>query len=39
MKIDSHLGSNAAEVPVKYHNDTIIITSDLAASGLHEIWR
>ena len=36
-KFDRHLGSNAAEMPVKSQSNTIIITSNLAASRLHEI--
>ena len=39
LKFDRHLGSSAAEVPVKFQSDTIIITSKLAPSRLHEIWR
>ena len=39
MKFDRHLGSSAAEMPVKFQSDTIITASDLAASRLHEIWR
>ena len=39
LKLDNHLGSNAAEMPVKFQNDTIIITPNLAASRLREIWR
>ena len=38
LKFDRHLGSNAAELPVKFQSDTIIITSNLAASRLPEIW-
>ena len=37
LKFDRHLDSNAAEMSVQYQNDTIIITSNLAASSLHEI--
>ena len=32
-------GSNAAEVPVEYQSDKIIITFNLTASRLHEILR
>ena len=39
LKFDWLLGSWAAEMPVKFQSDTIIITSNLAASRLHEIWR
>ena len=34
---DRHLGSNAAEMPVKFQGDTFIITSYLVASRIHEI--
>ena len=37
MKFDRYLGSNAAEVPVKFQSDTIIQTTNLTASRLHEI--
>ena len=37
-EFDMYLGSSAAEIPVKFQSDTIIITSNLAASILHEIW-
>ena len=30
--------SSAAKVPVKIQSDKIIMTSNLAASRLHEIW-
>ena len=39
LKFDRHLGSTAAEMPVKFQSDTIIITPNLAASRLREIWR
>ena len=35
LKFDRHIGSSA----VKFQSDTIIITSYLAASRLHETWR
>ena len=38
LKFDKHLGSTVAERPVKYQSDTIIITSNLAASRLYVIW-
>ena len=38
LKFVRHLGSSAAEMPVKFQSDTRIITSNLAASRLHEIW-
>ena len=31
--------SRATETLVKFQSDTVIITSNLAALGLHEIWR
>ena len=34
-----HLRSIAAEMPVKFQSDAIIITSNLAASRLHDTWR
>ena len=37
LKICRHLGSSAAEMPVKYQRYTIIITSNIAAFRLHEI--
>ena len=39
LKFDSQLSSNAAEIPVKFQSDTIIITSDPATSRCHDIWR
>ena len=39
LKFDRPLGSSAAEMPVKFQNDTVIRTSNLVASRLHEIWR
>ena len=39
LKFDKHLGNSAAETPVEFQSDTIIITSNLVASRLHEIWR
>ena len=30
--------TSAAEVPVKFQSDTIIVTPNLATSRLHEIW-
>ena len=38
-KIDSHLGSRTTEMPVEFQSDTIITTSNVTASRLHEIWR
>ena len=34
-----HLDSSATEIPVKFQSQTIIITSNLAASRLHKISR
>ena len=39
LKFDRHLGSSAGKMPVKFQSDTIIKTSNLAASSLHEILR
>ena len=39
LKFDRHLGSGATEMPVKFQSDKIIITSNLAASRLREIWQ
>ena len=39
VKFERHLASGVAEVPVEFQSDTIIITPNLAASRLHEIWR
>ena len=39
MKFDRYIGSTAAGIPVKFQSDTIIITPNLAASRLREIWR
>ena len=33
LKFDRHIGNSAAEMPVKFQSDTIIITSNLAASS------
>ena len=38
-KFDRHICSIATEMPVKFQSDTVIITSNLAASRLHENWR
>ena len=37
LKFDRHLGSRAAEVPVKFQSDAIIWTTNLVALRLHEI--
>ena len=39
MKFDRHLGSSAAEAPVKFQSDAIVQTTKLAASRLNKIWR
>ena len=39
MKFDRHIGSNAAEVPVKFQSDRAILNTNLAASRLYEILR
>ena len=38
-KVDSRIGSTTAEIPAQFQSDAIIITSNLAAWRLHEIWR
>ena len=38
LKLDRHLGSIAVEMPIKFETDAIIITSNIAATRLHEIW-
>ena len=37
LKFDKHLSSSAAEMHIKFQSDSIIITSNLAASRLPEI--
>ena len=39
MKFDRHIGSTAAEVPVKFQSDRTILDTNLAASRLYEILR
>ena len=39
LKFDSYLSSSTAEMPAKFQSDTILITSNLVALGLHEIFR
>ena len=34
-----YLGSSSAEMFVKFQSDTMIMTPNLVASRLHEIWR
>ena len=37
LKFDKRIGSSTAVMPVIFQNDTIIITSNLSSSKLHEI--
>ena len=37
LKVNRHLGSGAAEVPVKFQNDGTSLNPNLAASRLREI--
>ena len=39
LKFDRHIGSNAAEVPVKFQSDRTILNTNLATWRLHEILR
>ena len=39
LKFDRHIGSHAAEVPVKFQSDRTILNTNLAASILYEILR
>ena len=39
LKFDRHIGSTAAEVPVKFPSDRTILNTNLAASRLYEILR
>ena len=39
LKFDRHIGSTAAEVPVKFESDTTIPNTNLAASRFYEILR
>ena len=39
LKFDRHIGSTAAEVPVKFQSDRTILNTNLAASRLDEILR
>ena len=39
LKFDRHIGSTAAEVPVKLQSDRAILNTNLAASILYEILR
>ena len=38
-KFDRHIGSSAAKVPVKFQSDRTILNTNLAASGLHNIFK
>ena len=37
LKFGTHLGSYAADMPIKFQRDTVIITSNITASRFHEI--
>ena len=37
LTFDRHIGSNAAEVPVKFQSDRTILNTNLAATRFHEI--
>ena len=39
LEFDMHFGSSTAEMLVKFQSGTIIMTFNIADSGLHEIWR
>ena len=39
LKFDRHLGSGAAEVPVKFQSNWRSLNTNLAVSSLREIWR
>ena len=39
LTFDRHIGSTAADVPVKFHSDRKILNTNLAASRLYEILR
>ena len=39
LKFDRHIGSTAAEVPVKFQSDRAILNTNLAVSRLYEILR
>ena len=39
LKFDRHIGNSAAEMPVQFQSDTMIMTSNRATLRLHEIWR
>ena len=38
LKFDRHLGSTAAEMHVKFQSNMMIITSNLTALRLYEVW-
>ena len=38
LNLERHIGSSAAVIPVQFQSDTIIISSNLAATRLHDIW-
>ena len=39
LKLDRHIGSNAAKEPGKFQSDRTVLNTNLAASRLHEILR
>ena len=39
LKFDGHIGSIAADVPVKFQSERTILNTNLAASKLYEILR
>ena len=39
LKFNKHLGSSSVAIPVKFQSDKITMTSNLAASRLHDICR
>ena len=39
LKLDSHIDSVVADVPVKFQNDWKTLNLNLLASGLHEVLR
>ena len=39
LNVDRQIGNSATEMPVTFQSVTIIITSNLAVSRLHEVWR
>ena len=37
-ELHGHLGSSAAEMPARFQDGTMIITSNVAVSKLHKVW-